>query len=137
MWVLPDYGWEAVGANLATSVFGLDGSGIGIAIIDSGANNDQDVKNLEGRADSCTRPVWSRIPTRTTTMATALMSQAFWRETEVNRLDKNSTYLVRGIAPNANLISIKVLNDTGMGTDSTVIAGIQLAMQLKINTTSG
>ena len=46
----PDYGWEAVGANLATSVFGLDGTGIGIALMDSGANNDEDVKNLQGQS---------------------------------------------------------------------------------------
>ena len=27
----PDYGWRTVGADLATSVFGLDGTGVGIA----------------------------------------------------------------------------------------------------------
>src|ERR1700686_4052442 len=30
----PDYGWRTVGADVATNVFGLDGSGIGIALID-------------------------------------------------------------------------------------------------------
>ena len=28
----PDYGWRTVGADLATNVFGLDGSGIGTAL---------------------------------------------------------------------------------------------------------
>jgi serine protease AprX len=38
---------------------------------------------------------------------------------------------MRGIAPNANLIGLKVLDDTGAGTDSPVIAGIQQAMALE------
>ena len=38
---------------------------------------------------------------------------------------------MRGIAPNANLISLKALNDTGVGTDSAVIAAIQQAIALK------
>ena len=127
----PDYGWEAVGANLATSVFGLDGTGIGIALIDSGANNDQDVKNLQGQ---------SRFVYQTSLVPNSDPNDHYGHATHVSgilagngskSIANNSTYLVRGIAPNANLISIKVLNDTGMGTDSTVIAGIQLAMQLK------
>jgi len=32
----PDCGWRTVGADLATNTFGLDGTGIGIALIDSG-----------------------------------------------------------------------------------------------------
>jgi hypothetical protein len=44
----PDYGWRTVGADLATSVFGLDGSGIGIALIDSGVDVLQDLKEGSG-----------------------------------------------------------------------------------------
>ena len=127
----PDYGWEAVGANLATNVFGLDGTGIGIAVIDSGANNDEDVKNLQGQ---------SRFVYQTSLVPNSDPNDHYGHGTHVSGIlagnghkskTNNSTYLVRGIAPNANLISIKVLNDTGVGTDSTVIAGIQLAIQLK------
>jgi len=35
---------ETAGADLATSVFGLNGSGVGIALIDSGTNNSNDLK---------------------------------------------------------------------------------------------
>jgi len=127
----PDYGWEAVSANLATSVFGLDGSGIGIALLDSGLNNDQDVKNLQGQ---------SRFVYQTSLIPNSDSNDHYGHATHVSgilagngskSIANNSTYLVRGIAPNANLISVKVLNDKGTGTDSTVIAGIQLAMQLK------
>jgi len=127
----PDYGWRTVGADLATSVFGLDGSGIGIAVIDSGANNDADVKDLQGH---------SRIVYQTSLVPNSDSNDHYGHSTHVsgilagnghNSSTDNSTYLVRGIAPNANLISVKVLNDNGVGTDSTVIAGIQLAIQLK------
>jgi len=32
----PDYGWRTTGADIATNVFGVDGTGVGIAMIDSG-----------------------------------------------------------------------------------------------------
>src|SRR5262249_52090391 len=37
----------------------------------------------------------------------------------------------RGLAPNANLINLRVLDQNGRGTDSGVIAAIQQAIQLK------
>ena len=37
----------------------------------------------------------------------------------------------KGIAPNANLINLRVLDANGQGTDSSVIAAIQAAIQLK------
>ena len=37
----------------------------------------------------------------------------------------------RGIAPNANLINLRVLDDKGAGTDSAVISAISAAIQLK------
>src|ERR1700726_2965885 len=36
----PDYGWRTVGADMGTSVFNVDGHGIGVAVIDSGGNSD-------------------------------------------------------------------------------------------------
>jgi len=46
----PDYGWRTAGADLATSVFGLNGSGVGIALIDSGTNNSNDLKNAQNQS---------------------------------------------------------------------------------------
>jgi serine protease AprX len=44
---------------------------------------------------------------------------------------KKAAYSIRGIAPNANLISFRVLDSNGLGTDSAVIAAIQQAISLK------
>ena len=38
---------------------------------------------------------------------------------------------LRGIAPNANLLDLRVLDKNGMSSDSVVIAAIQQAVQLK------
>jgi len=45
----PDYGWKTVGADLAKSVFGLDGAGVGVAVIDSGVQGDQDLREVQGQ----------------------------------------------------------------------------------------
>jgi serine protease AprX len=127
----PDYGWRTVGADLATSVFGLDGTGIGIALIDSGANQGNDLKNAQKL---------NRVVYQTSLVPNSDPNDHYGHGTHVsgilsgngtNSSTSNSIYMVRGIAPSANLISIKVLNDSGVGSDSTVIAGIQLAIQLK------
>src|ERR1019366_2004364 len=41
------------------------------------------------------------------------------------------TKTFQGIAPNANILSFRVLDGVGVGTDSTVIAGINAAVSMK------
>lgn len=126
----PDYGWHTVGADLATSVFGLNGTGVGIALLDSGVNNNPDLNGTKG----------SRIAYSTSLVPNSDPNDQYGHGTHVSGIlagdgqqstGANSSYEIRGIAPQANLVSIKVLGDTGVGTDSTVIAGIQLAIQLQ------
>lgn len=127
----PDYGWRTVGADLATSVFGVDGTGVGIALIDSGINANEDLENAQQH---------SRIVYQASLIAGSSPADNYGHGTHVSGIlagdgaqssAKQSTYLVRGIAPNANLISLKALGDTGAGTDSAVIAAIQQAVALK------
>ena len=119
-----------MGADLATSVYGLNGTGVGIALLDSGINNNQDLNGKNG----------SRIVYSTSLVPNSDPNDHYGHGTHVSGIlagdgqqstGAKSTYEIRGIAPQANLVSIKVLGDTGTGTDSTVIAGIQLAVQLK------
>ena len=121
----PDYGWRTVGADLATSVFGVDGRGIGIAVIDSGVDNSQDLNQ--------------RVVYRAS-LVDSNPGDSYGHGNHVAGIlagngsmsaGSQSTYLVRGIAPNANIISLKALNSQGVGTDSAVIAAIQQAILLK------
>jgi subtilisin family serine protease len=45
--------------------------------------------------------------------------------------DSSSIRLVRDVAPNVILLNLRVLDGSGSGIDSAVIAGIQRAIQLK------
>ena len=129
---LPDFGWRTVGADQATSVFGMTGTGVGVAVIDSGMDNLDDLKDANGHS----RIVYSQsfVPGDLST------SDEFGHGDHVagilggtgkDSTGSNSTYTVRGIAPGVNLINLKVLNGQGQGSDSAVIAAIATAIALK------
>ena len=136
----PDYGWRTVGADVATSSFGVNGTGEGIAVIDSGVNTYDDLNSgLLGKV-----PVLGGLRSRVVYSASLISrtsaADQYGHGSHVAGIiagdGKDSTgfgfdYTVRGIAPNANIVSLKVLDSTGAGTDSLVIAGIQEAMALQ------
>ena len=62
-------------------------------------------------------------------MVTEPLSPESWRATEPSPIVP--TVLSRGIAPNAKLISLRVLDDNGPGTDSNVINAINFAIANK------
>ncbi len=122
----------AVEGDIARQQYGLDGSGVGVAIIDSGVFNHDDLQKPGGLGS---RIVYSEsfIPGDPST------NDAYGHGTHVagilagNGHDSQSGYPVQymGVAPNANIINLRVLDATGSGSDSQVIAAIQRAVQLK------
>jgi serine protease AprX len=127
----PDFGYKTVGADLAKSVFGMDGTGVGIAMIDSGILDSDDLKDAQGH---------SRIVYKASLIPGVNQDDHYGHGSHVSGIlagngsksaQDNTIYLVRGIAPNAKIISLKALNDAGAGTDSAVIAAIQKAISLK------
>jgi serine protease AprX len=121
-----DYHTETVNASAAWTQ-GLDGTGIGVAVIDSGIAN---VNDLNGN--------------------TVVYSQDFVGDGAKGDLYGHGThiagiiagngkgsrgatysYTFQGIAPNANLISLRALDQNGAGSDSQVIAALDTAIQLK------
>lgn len=129
----------AVNAPYAWNL-GFDGSGVGVAIIDSGIADKNDVlvkkSDLNKWGTASSRIVYSR-----SWVADGLGSyDAFGHGTHVagivagsgyNSFALPSTSPFKGIAPNAQLINLRVLDSQGMGTESSVIAAIQTAIQLK------
>jgi serine protease AprX len=122
----------AVEGDVARQQYGLDGTGIGIALIDSGVFAHDDLKNSAGTAS---RIVYNEsfIP------GDPNANDAYGHGTHVagilagNGKDSANGYPVQyvGIAPNANIINLRVLDATGAGSDSQVIAAIQRAIALK------
>jgi serine protease AprX len=123
---------SAVEADVAASTYAFDGTGIGVAVIDSGVATHADLGN-----GSKSRVVYSQsfVAGDTTT------SDKFGHGTHVagliggngsgsgNGNGYAATYA--GMAPNVNIINLRVLDQNGAGTDSQVIAAIQQAISLK------
>lgn len=124
----------AVGAAIAFQQLGLTGSGIGIAIIDSGISETRDLSVTS--ANSSSRIVYSQSfvsgPSGTGDQyghGTHVAGIAAGNANSSN--GSNYTKSFRGVAHNAKLINLRVLDSKGVGTDSSVIAAIDKAISLK------
>jgi serine protease AprX len=125
-----DYTSDAVNAPYAWNS-GLDGTGIGIAVIDSGIYPHPDLTSASGQ---------SRIVYRKSFIAGGVNNDDYGHGTHVAGIAAGNgsasnvpgtLHLLKGIAPNANLLDLRVLDLNGSSTDSIVIAAIQQAVQLK------
>lgn len=123
----------AVEADVAASQFELDGTGIGVAVIDSGIVDHPDLHGSSGGS----RVVYSQ----SFVAGDSTTSDKFGHGSHVAGLvggngsnsgqgnGYQSTYA--GVATNVNLINLRVLDQNGLGTDSQVIAAIEQAIALK------
>jgi serine protease AprX len=132
---LLDFTNDTVGASYALSK-GFDGTGVGIAVIDSGVLEVKDLLSPGSSASNASRVVFSQsfVPRVTTAV------DQYGHGTHVAGIaagnanaSTGSTYIrsFRGIAPNAKIINLRVLDAKGLGTDTAVIAAIDRAIQLK------
>src|SRR5579871_839700 len=134
-----DKGPESVGAYSAYQA-GYNGSGIAIAIIDSGvsyhncdlslncgsnsryAGQISFVKDLNG---SWTAPDDGQdYFGHGSHVASIALGSGTFSTNYVNSWGIYPNYWIHGVAPNANLFSLRVLDNTGAGTDASVIAAI-------------
>src|SRR6266576_1879579 len=122
----------AVSANAAWQS-GFDGTGVGIAIIDSGIASKHD---LTGPNGVTSRVIYSENFATGQTNA----SDAYGHGTHVAGIAGSSgrdssglgfTRTFKGVAPNVNLINLRVLDQNGAGFEADVIAAIQRAIDLK------
>lgn len=119
---------QPVNDPIARQNYGVDGTGIGIAVIDSGVYQHDDLQSADMKSS---RVVYSEsfVPGDPST------NDAYGHGTHVagilagNGHDSAGRFF--GIAPNANIINLRVLDANGGGTDGQVIAGINRAVQLK------
>ena len=123
----------AIEKDLAAAQFAYDGTGIGVAVIDSGIAAHPDLNNASG----VSRVVYSQsfVPLDLST------NDKYGHGTHVAGLvggtgvssGKANGYPANyaGVAPGVNLINLRVLDQNGSGTDAGVIAAIQTAIALK------
>lgn len=114
---------------------GLDGSGIGVAVIDSGI---ADMPDLHGRKFAVAFS--QNFVTRGMVSDGASSADPYGHGSHVAGIiagsgtkssGANYVYTFKGVAPGVNLISLRVLDQNGQGSDSQVIAAIQTAIRLK------
>jgi serine protease AprX len=112
----------------------LSGSGIGIAVIDSGINGGKDFTLANGTGS---RIVYSQ---NFATSGQNTVADLYGHGTHVagilagNGMNSRGTSFRKtflGIADNVNLINLRVLDQNGSGKDSAVIAAIEKAISLK------
>ena len=124
--------WDfALDASQATPVInaGYTGDDIGVAIIDSGVHGSH--PDFQDTRAGSTRVVYSQsfVP------GDASVEDQYGHGTHVAGLVAGNGFVsgggMIGIAPEANIINLRVLDANGASTDSTVIAAIERAIQLK------
>src|SRR5262249_41630567 len=106
-----------IGAPAAWAA-GLDGSGVKVAVLDTGA--DLNHPDLAGRVSTAVSFVPGEGVTDGNGHGTHTLST-------VGGSGAASGGLERGVAPGANLMVGKVLGDDGVGDDSWIIAGMEWA----------
>ncbi len=110
-----------IGADIAR-YYGWNGYGVGIALLDSGVETrSSDIGNRVARQEDFTGQPYERDGHGHGTHVAGILAGSGYYS--------YGTHV--GIAPSAHLVSLRVLDTQGRGTDSGVIAGIQRAIQLK------
>jgi serine protease AprX len=113
---------------------GYNGSGIGVAIIDSGINDSH--PDLWDAKQTHSRVVYHQDFTGTpTTNSSGGKYDLYGHGTHVAGIVGGNGYLsggeYSGVAPAINLVDLRALDQNGDGSDSTVIAAIQKAISLQ------
>ena len=115
-------------ANGSRPAYTLDGSGIGIAVLDSGIYADH-----KGFKNGSTSRIVANVNFTSSTLTAT--NDGYGHGTHVAGLAAgsagNSSGAYRGVAPNANIISVKVLSDTGTGQTSWLLNGLNWVLQNK------
>ncbi|HET9129421.1 MAG TPA: S8 family serine peptidase, partial [Terriglobia bacterium] len=126
------YSTEAASASYAWN-FGFDGSKIGVAVIDSGISSAPDFNKRNAQA---TRIAYSENFVAGSSTTEDLYGHGTHVASIIAANGAASTCAscfrtFKGMAPDANLISLRALDEHGAGRDSFVIAAINRAIELK------
>src|SRR5215510_6801465 len=116
-------------ADAAAQQFRLDGSGVGVAVIDSGIADHIDLHSIADPNKS--RVVYSESFVPGVSNATDQYGHGTHVAGLIGGDGVSSSNFYSGIAPGVNILNLRVLDANGVGSDSAVIAAIQRAIELK------
>ena len=137
-YIIPDRPVRAFLSNAAPAInapyawgLGYNGSGIGVAVVDSGISDHDDLKDTSGH---------NRVVYQANFASDGGTGDAYGHGEHVagiiagtgkDSMCSNCFGVIRGIGPNVTLINLRALDKNGQGTDSSVINAINRAIQLK------
>jgi serine protease AprX len=121
---LLDYAEPTVNALIAFNN-NYDGTGIGVAVLDSGIGLHDDLKNSKGATRVIYGQDFASDPGTVDIYGHGQHVAGIIAGNAADSSGSQYTHTFRGIAPNANLLNFRVLDKNGQGTDSSVIAAIQ------------
>jgi len=111
---------QEIGADRLRNDLGLDGQGIGVAVVDSGIADHRDLRGPDNA---------SRILAASNQTNTANTSDGYGHGSHVAGIlagnGQASNGIYQGVAPGVNLINVKVSDDQGYGTVSDLVEGLQ------------
>src|SRR5437016_13330459 len=138
VYISPDRPVKSLLSNAAPAInapyawgLGYDGSGIGVAVVDSGISDHDDLKDSSGH---------NRIVYQADFASDAGNADAYGHGTHVAGIIggtgkdsscSNCFAVIKGIAPNVTLVNLRALDKDGVGSDSSVINAINKANQAK------
>ena len=130
-----DYASPTVGAQIALQ-YGWNGTGVGVAVIDSGITSSRDLNDPANPKPNVSRIVYSQsfvgqAPTGQDHYGHGTHVAGILAGNGSASTGPNYYRTFGGMARNANLINLQVLDGNGMGTDSAVINAINRAIELK------
>lgn len=117
---VPTWGYKQIKANTASKL-GYTGKGVKIAVIDSGINNKHpDLKIAGGVSKIADLTAFNDKMGHGTHVAGIIGAQ-------------NNSIGTVGVAPDSSIYSVRVLSDQGVGDITDVVAGIQWAIDQKMD----
>ena len=126
-----DYHNETVNAPVAWAQ-GLNGTGIGVAVIDSGMIDIPDFHGQNGNLVVFSQNfVGGTSGSANDQYGHGSHVAGIIAGTGAKSTGNQYFYTFRGVADNVSLVNLRVLDQNGQGTDSQVIAALQMAVQLK------
>ena len=131
---MDEYTNAAINASTAWTS-GYTGAAIGIAVIDSGINNNYDFFTATTDTGFVRVRYHEDFSGTANYMGNPLVADNYGHGTHVAGIIAGDGYMsggaYKGVAPGAYLIDLRALDQNGIGTDSSVIAAIQEAIALK------
>jgi serine protease AprX len=141
LYVTPDRGVKmsgnedfhpAVLADVAAQQYGFDGTGVGVAVIDSGVADHKDFHSATGSRIVFSQSFVPGVPSAVDSYGHGThVSGIIAGNGSASGVGTGYSNKIAGIASNASIINLRVLDQNGAGTDSQVIAAIQRAIALK------